>query len=109
MNDKLLGFLGLIRRAGKMTIGCDPVVDSMAKGSAWLVLMADDISANTKKVVLKNAKEYGVHTIVIKCTKEELSFAVGKLAAVVSVDDEGFAKSLEKKLADDKEECQYDD
>ena len=109
MNDKVLGFLGLIRRAGKMTIGCDPVVDSMAKGNAKLVLMARDISPNTEKVILKNAEEYSVHTIVIKCTKEELSFALGKLAAVVSVDDEGFAKSLDKKLADDKEECQYDD
>lgn len=109
MNSRTLGFLGLIRRAGKITIGCDPVVDSMAKGNSKLVLMASDISPNTKKVILKNAKEYNVHTIIIKCTKDELSFAIGKIAAVVSVDDEGFAKSLEKKLADDKEECQYDD
>ena len=50
-----------------------------------------------------------MHTIIVNCTKDELSFAVGKLAAVVSVDDDGFAGSLDKKLADDKEECQYDD
>ncbi len=104
MNSKILGFLGLIRRAGKLTIGCDPVVDSMSKGSAKLVVMASDISPNTKKIVLKNAEEYNVHSIVIKSSKQELSAAVGKTAAVVSVDDEGFAGSLEKKLADDKEE-----
>lgn len=109
MDNKTLGFFGLIRRAGKLTIGCDPAVDSMKKGAAKLVVMASDISGNTKKTVLKNAEAYGVHTIIVSCTKEELSYAVGKLAAVVSVDDEGFARSLEKKLAEDKEECQYDD
>ena len=109
MNSNTLSFFGLIRRAGKLTIGCDPAVDSMKKGTAKLVVMVSDISKNTKKTVLKNAKEYGVHTIIVNCTKDELSFAVGKLAAVVSVDDDGFAGSLDKKLADDKEECQYDD
>lgn len=105
MDSKALKFFGLIRRAGKLTVGCDPVADSMRKGEAKLVVMANDISENTKKTVLKNAKAYGVHTIIVSCTKEELSFSVGKLAAVVSVDDEGFAGSLLKKLADDKEEC----
>ncbi|MBQ3970018.1 MAG: ribosomal L7Ae/L30e/S12e/Gadd45 family protein [Clostridia bacterium] len=101
MNSNALGFLGLIRRAGKLTIGCDPIVDSMKKGTAKLVLMASDISPNTKKTILRNSKEYGVHTIIVKCSKEELSFAVGKLAAVVSVDDEGFAEGIKKKLTDD--------
>lgn len=105
MNNNTVGFLGLIRRAGKMTIGCDPVVDSMAKGNAKLVIMASDISANTQKTILKNAESYGVHTILSDCKKDELSCAVGKLAAVISVDDEGFAKSLRKKLAEEKEEC----
>lgn len=109
MNNNVFGFLGLIRRAGKMTIGCDAVVDSMSKGTNKLTLMASDISDNTKKVILKNAKAYNVHTIIIKCTKDELSSAVGKLAAVISVEDEGFARGLNQKLADDKEECQYDD
>ena len=109
MNSNTLNFFGLIRRAGKLTIGCDPVVDSMRKGAAKLVVMVSDISPNTEKTVLRNAESFGVRTVKIKCSKDELSFAVGKLAAVVSVDDSGFAGSLEKKLADDKEECQYDD
>ena len=43
MNNNVFGFLGLIRRAGKMTIGCDAVVDSMSKGTNKLTLMASDI------------------------------------------------------------------
>ncbi len=109
MNSNTLGFLGLLRRAGKITIGCDPVCDSAAKGNAKLLLMANDISANTKKTVLRRTKEYSLHTYIISCTKDELSRALGKTAAVISVDDEKAALSVENKLADDKEECQYDD
>lgn len=109
MNSKALGFLGLAKRAGKITIGCDSVVSSMADGKSKMVIMARDISDNTKKVILRNAEAYRVHTIIVKYKKDELSPAVGKLAAVISVEDEGFARGLEQKLADDKEECQYDD
>ena len=109
MNSNILGFLGLLRRAGKITVGCDPVCDSVCKGSAKAVLLAEDISANTKKTVLKRTEAYSPHTYIIKCTKDELSHALGKAAAVISVDDEKAALSLEKKLADDKEECHYDD
>lgn len=105
MNNNVLGFLGIIRRAGKLTIGFDPVVSSMADGKSELVIMAGDISENTRKNIQKNAQKYCVHTVLSDCTKDELSFAVGKLAAVVSIDDPNFAKSLKTKLTDEKEEC----
>ena len=104
MDKKLTGFLGLIRRAGKLVIGCDPVVQSMADGKSKLVVMASDISANTKKVILRNNEIYGVKLITLPISKEEMSIAVGKTAAVLSVEDSGFAAGLEKKIADDKEE-----
>ena len=49
MNDKFLNFLGLCRRAGKMKIGCDTVIESVNLGNSHLVIMASDISENTKK------------------------------------------------------------
>lgn len=109
MNSNTLGFLGLLRRAGKITIGCDPVCESVASQRSGLILMAEDISENTKKAVLRATKAYSPHTYIIKCSKEELSRAVGKTAAVISVDDEKAALSVCVKLADDKEECHYDD
>ena len=105
----MLGFLGLLRRAGKITIGCNPVCDSAESGKAFLILMAEDISPNTKKTVLKRTKAYSLHTYIIKCSKDELGNAVGRQAAVISVDDEKAALSVVQKLADDKEECHYDD
>lgn len=104
MSSNALSFLGIAKKAGKITVGCDSVMESVTTGRSRLVIMAGDISNNTKKAVLRCAQEYNVHTIIVRETKDELGFAVGKLAAVISVDDEGFARGLELRLADDKEE-----
>lgn len=92
MSDKLLGFLGLCRRAGEMKIGCDTVLESITLGNSKLVLMASDISENTKKKILSAAKD-GTYEI-LKYSKDELSFALGKTCAVLSVESEGFAKKI---------------
>ena len=51
MNDRLLSLLGLCRRAGKIVIGADPVIDSVLNGKSYVVLMAKDFSHNSKKSV----------------------------------------------------------
>ena len=109
MNSNTLGFLGLLRKAGKITIGCEPVCDCVASGKTGLVLMAEDISHNTKKTVLRRCVSYPAHIYIIKCSKQELSYALGRQSAVISVDDEKAASAVLQKLADEKEECHYDD
>ena len=47
MNDRILSLLGLCRRAGKLVIGADPCIDSMAKSKAKLILYANDFSQNS--------------------------------------------------------------
>lgn len=92
MNDKFLSFLGLCRRAGKMKIGCDTVIESVQNCDAKLVLLASDISENTKKKIVSavNGTEYEI----LQYSKDELSFALGKTCAVLAVEDEGFAKKI---------------
>ena len=92
MNDKLLNFLGLCRRAGKMKIGCDTVIESAELKNARLVLLASDISENTKKKVISALQ--GTRYEILKYSKDELSFALGKTCAVLAVEDDGFAKKL---------------
>lgn len=97
MNDKLLNFLGLCRRAGKMKIGCDTVIESAENKEAKLILLAADISENTKKKIISAAS--GTQYEILKYSKDELSFALGKTCAVLSVEDEGFAKKLKELIA----------
>lgn len=43
-SDRLLSLLGLARRAGRLTMGNDAVIDSLEEGVSALVLFADDLS-----------------------------------------------------------------
>ncbi len=101
MTDKLLSLLGLCRRAGKLTLGNDPVIDSILQRKAKLVLVASDCSENTAKGVLKIAHQNSVRAHIVPYTKDDISLSVGKYTAVLSVCDAGFAKSLDKLLKEE--------
>ncbi len=94
MNDRILSLLGLCRRAGKLVIGADPCIDSMTKGKAKLIIYANDFSQNSLKPVLIQAHKQGVSVLKLNRGKDELSFSVGKLCGVLSVEDKGFADKL---------------
>lgn len=98
MNDRILSLLGLCRRAGKLVIGADPCIDSMAKSKAKLILYANDFSQNSLKPVLlqahKQTHKQNVRVLEVNRTKDEISFSLGKLCGVLSVEDKGFADKL---------------
>ena len=106
MNDRLLSLLGLCRKAGKITIGCDPVIESVKKGESRLVIFAENASDNTRNAVLNAVAPSGVRVINLDYNKEDISVSLGKLCAVASINDDGFAKKL-LSLAGEKngEEC----
>lgn len=104
MTDRLLSLLGLCRRAGKLTLGNDPVVDSINLKKAKLILVASDCSENTAKVVLKTAHSNNVRTHIVPYTKDDISVAVGKYTAVLSICDSGFAQKADTLICSLKEE-----
>ena len=94
MNDRLLSFLGLCRRAGKLVIGNDPLREAIETEKALLVLTASDISENTLKKINTAVDAGKVAYYQIDRTKDELSFSLGKTCACLAVIDEGFASKL---------------
>lgn len=104
MNDRILSLLGLCRRAGKVTIGNDAVIDMVTKQKAKLVIMAKDLSKNTAKGVLVSAHMSNVKALTINRTKDELSAALGKFCAVVSVNDGGFANKFETLISQENQQ-----
>ena len=94
MQNKLTSLLGLSRRAGKLTMGHDPVAESVAKGESCLVLMAQDLSPRTKKSIVSIVGT-AVPLVETALTLHEMGFAVGKRVGVVSVNEAGFAKKLQ--------------
>lgn len=104
MTDRFLSLLGLCRRAGKVVLGNDPVIDSVSQKKARLIIVASDCSKNTAKGVLSIAHKNNVRTHVVPYTKEEISLALGKYTAVLSICDDGFAKKADSLICLLKEE-----
>ena len=98
MTNKVLSFLGLAMKAGRIASGELAVENEVKSGKAKLVIVALDASDNTKKKFRNSCNFYKVPFVCVG-KKEELGHAIGKeYRAVVAVLDDGFAKSMSKKL-----------
>lgn len=98
--NKVLSLLGLSARAGKLASGEYSAETAVKSGKAALVLIAEDASANTKKLFHDKCSFYEV-PIYEFGTKEVLGHAIGKeLRASVAVLDEGLANAVISHLED---------
>lgn len=94
MNDRILSFLGLARRAGKLSLGFDPAVDAMIHGRSRLLLLCNDLSERSRNRILRITERNKTETISLDISMNEVGMAIGKTSGIISVDDEGFAKKL---------------
>ena len=99
MNDKFLSLLGMARRSGKLSTGHDAVISSVVKNRAKLVVISSEGSERLKKEINHACTYEGknIPVLVTAYTTAGLSQAIGIKAAVISIDDEGFAKAAADK------------
>jgi len=98
MTNKTLGFLGLIAKAGALAYGTFATEKTVKSGKAYLVLIANDASENTKKDICNLCDGHEV-PYRIWMNKEQLGTYVGKgERTVLAVTNEGFADALVKKI-----------
>ena len=91
MNNKLLSLLGLMRRAGKLSLGFDAAAESAEAGNSCLILTTADISPKTLKEL--NYKINNTTDVVaLRCDQEEMQRAIGKAVKIISINDKGFAQ-----------------
>ena len=96
--DRVLSMIGLAMKAGKLVSGEYMTEKTVKTGKAYLVIIAEDASANTKKDFSDSCSYYQV-PIVIYGTKEDSGHAMGKqIRASLAITDEGFAKEIMKKV-----------
>lgn len=100
MKDKILGLLTLCRKSGRIALGFDSVKDSIAASKARLILLASDTSAKTEKEVRFFADKNDTEVQRTHISIDEISFKLGKRAAVIAVCDDGFADGIRKLLSD---------
>ena len=104
--EKILGLIGLAKRAGKISSGEPICKDKIKSGDARLVIIAEDASDNTKKSLTNSCKYYN-SPYVIFFSKEQLGcFCGGGFKSAVAVCDKGFAEAILKKLGENGEKGQ---
>ena len=95
-----LNNLSLAQKARKVVYG-KKVMESIRVNQAYLVLVASDASANTKKQMFDKSKYYNVDCIEV-VDSVTLSYAVGKIGRMyLAITDENFAKMILNKLKEE--------
>ena len=108
MREKMLSFLGLMRRAGALKLGETNTGEAVRGGKAKLLLLAADASENAVSRAGGFARGRSVLTVPLPFSKTELSDALGAGEyAMMAVTDIGFANALMKQLAQSEPE-RYD-
>ena len=100
MEDKALGLLGLMRRAGANEIGEDNSALTVKAGKAKLLLMSSDISESARRKAEGFSYNRSVQAVPLHYTREELGACLGvKSCAMAALTDIGFSNALMKELA----------
>ena len=92
--NKIYSIFGLCMRAGKVASGADVCIENIKKGSAFLIIVAEDASPKTLEKFEYFSKEYDIKLVV--CGEiDGLSKAIGKdNKAIFTILDEGFSKKI---------------
>ena len=96
MSDKLLGLLGIARRAGHLLIGFDAAKAALLANKATLLLLTQDCSPKTEKELryAGQDKRCPIHTIPADKTTLAAALGLQKPVAVVATNDAGFATAM---------------
>ncbi len=97
-HKKILSLIGLAMKAGKVKSGEFAVEKAVKSGLAYMVIVSESASDNTRKKFDNMCLYYNV-PIHFLGSKEELGSAIGKeFRASLAVLDENFAKAIEKAI-----------
>ena len=96
--DKVLGMLGMAKKAGRICSGSFLCEKAVKCGESRLIIIASDASDNAKKAIINSCRYYNVE--YIEYSEMELlgKFTGSGKRAVVSVNDDNFAAAIMKKL-----------
>ena len=102
--DKILSFLGIAQKAGKLESGSFLCEKAIKGKKAKLVIVAEDAQKNTVSMISNKCTYYKV-PFSFYGSKEALGHAIGKgERSCVAVTDQGFADGIAKLLSSGKKE-----
>lgn len=94
--DKVLGMLGIAKKAGKVVTGTFLCEKSIKTKKSALVIIAEDVSEASKKNITDACAYYSVEYMEYSNKRALGKITGGGDRVVVSVEDAGFAKAIMK-------------
>lgn len=96
MINKQLSLLGLCRKADKLSMGHDSSIAAIANGKAKACLLCEDASERLKTEFSRavNYDNRNVPLIQLPFSMDDIRAATGHNAGVITINDEGFARSF---------------
>ena len=96
--DRVLSMLGIAAKAGSVASGEFSTEKAVKEGRAYLVIVAQDASDNTKKM-FRNMTDFYQVPMYEYSDKEMLRHFIGKeFRASLAVTNEGLSHSIEERL-----------
>lgn len=98
MVNKVYAMIGIAEKAGKVVSGEFSTEKAVKSGKACLVILASDVSGNTRKH-FSDMCAYRDIPIFIYGNRQELGHAIGKEMRVnLAITDRGLADSIRKRI-----------
>ena len=96
-SERWLSFLGLIRKAGKISTGEQNTGKAVLQKKAKLIILAEDASPNAAKRALSFAEASGCVLVTVPADKNTLGEALGSSPfAMAAICDSGFADAFQR-------------
>lgn len=93
--DKQLLLFGLMRKAGRLAVGDEPVTDALRRGEVYVVCVASDAADNTVTRFRRFTEEEEIPFLPLRFDKKTFGGVFGRRdVAVAGVTDLGFAARL---------------
>lgn len=103
MNKKIISYLGFAKKSGNLMSGINTCTFAMARRKAKLIIIAEDISENSEKKIMKEIRKHNVKHVKYG-TIDELSHAVGSSGrSVFAICDNNFTKVILEQIYGDAE------
>lgn len=97
--DNISAFLGLIKKAGKLEVGEEPVGAACRSKKASLVLLASDTAPNSVRRATHFAEAGDILILPAPLDKVQMGLAIGRPpCGMLAITDIGFAAAMAKKL-----------
>ena len=94
MKKKIDSYLGFAKKSGNLMSGINTCSFGLSRGKVKLVILAEDISENSEKKMMKEIRKHGVKHVKYG-RGEELSHIVGESdRSVFAICDDNFAKVI---------------